>query len=966
MCWVFMNGLSAFKIRNFACFLLVFLFVCSFVFSKAYAVDVQRVRVGYHEGRGLIADVEAVDQIGYGYEILKKVEQNTNLIFEFIPYTHEEALVALANKRIDLYGPMVATEKRSKEFYYLSTPIGKMQAILASKSGEPIYYNDPQAINNSTIVTTPDNPFLGEFSRYLTQNKINVKFIGGNYDDYHKRQGDYYLTSNTNSHLHNAKNALNIASRDMYFIGNKENVELNREINRALTDIVKHDKNFMERIYLKYFDRINLTKKFLTRDEAIFLKNKRFKVAFTQDHKPIEYVNEQGKPDGISVRILNYLANTYGFEVEYVPYDPSDRGFLRDHFDMLLTIQDDYPTIHEVYNQTATYLRLDMVLMLNVEPGTVFDKKDPIGIGLYNYTTLDYSKIKKEFPRSQIYTYNGILNAFGGYISQDFNAGFFTTTGAEYVQSVLGTDDTQIIGTNIELPLRFFISKKLSQQYVSIFNTIIHHLDEGMINAIESQETLSFLPGSSIMQILQDNLHYIIILILLFLVAVFFFFFFEQRHKRRQIQKIIDTDSITNLISMHRFRELTTEKLKEAEEGEYEIITIDIDYFRVINNIYGFEYGTKTIQAFAKALQAGYKDTDTLIGRVAGELFVVLTKYNSDVNIQAVCYKYIMPMIAKVVGKDYNLSMSIGTYRLNEFDGDVNAIIDRANIARLRGKQFHALTCNAFDEKMQKKAELQTEIVFRMEQALKDREFKVFFQPKIDYQTLKVKGAEALVRWFPKDGGKIYPDEFIPVFEANGFIMELDFYIFEEVTAFIKSNAKHLKVPLISVNLSGRTLMSSSTPYKLMSILKKYQLPPSKIEAEVTESAILDNDKDMGQRVDELKKVGFTVSMDDFGAGVSSLNRLATLNVDTIKLDKSFLDHNSQEKKGSIIVENVVRMAKDLEMKVVSEGVETAEQAKWLKEIGCDLAQGYYFERAMAQDDFIKLLAKNKTYTIDA
>ncbi len=950
------------KKYSFLFCIVLLVFFCGVI--KAHALVNKHVKVAYVEGKGLISDPLAVDRRGYGYDILKKIEERSEFTFEFIPYTHEEALVALKNKKVDLYGPLAYTEKWAEDFYFLSTPIGKVHSILASNSDEIIFYNDIEKINGSTVATTPDNPFLGEIARYLSRSKIDVKFIGGTYEDYHRRRADYYLTSNINDDTHNYKNAVNIATKDMYFVGNKENVELNREVNRELLDLATHERNFMERMYLVYYDNINLTKKYLSKDESRFLDGRYFKVGYTIDHQPVEYLNEEGKPEGISVQVLNLLAEKYNFTVEYFGYNSSASVAEKNKFDILISIQDEYPDIHKDYYQTDAYARLPMVLMLNSEDSHNFNRFDAISVGVYNYTTLDYNLIRDEFPNSTLHTYNGMMSSFSAFLSKEFDAGFFTVSGADYVRSVLGGEDTRIVGTNITLPLRFFISKKLSSRYLTAFNTTIRHLDDAEVNAIISEQSLVFTPSASMVELIQENLHYIIIFALFFISLIVLFFLYEQKKKRNQIQHIINTDSLTGLMSMHLFREIMHEKLEEAENNEYEIITLDIDYFRVINNIYGFEYGSRTIQAFAMALVEGYKNEEVLISRIVGELFVMLVKADSENNIESVCYKYVIPSIAKVVGKDYSLSMSIGKYKIDNTEDDVNVIVDRANIARLRGKQYHALTCNTFDEKMQKKSEIQTEIVFRMEQALKDKEFKVFYQPKIDYKTLKVAGAEALIRWIPEPGAIIYPNDFIPIFEANGFIMNLDLHVFEEVIAFIKAFESEINIPLISVNLSGRTLLAASTPLRLVNLMKKYQISPSKLEAEVTESAILDNDKDMALRVSEIKKLGLAVSMDDFGAGVSSLNRLAVLDVDTIKLDKSFLDYNSKERKGSAIVENIVRMAKDLNMKVVSEGVETAEQAHWLKEIGCDLAQGYYFERPLSQDDFVRLLLKEKTYTI--
>ncbi len=954
---LFMPKLFAFKSA------IVFFLFLIFSSGLAFAEHKITVKVGFLDNHGIITDTDAVDRKGYVYDILKKIEERSNFKFFFFPYTYKEALKALEQNHIDLFGPELYTNLNAKNFEFVRAPIGKMHGVLASRSKETIYYNNPQVIHNSTVATAIDNPFLSEFNAYLEENNIKVKYIYATRDDYHLKEADYYLTTNITDSFHKDKNALNLPTKNMYLLGSKKNFALNEAISEELNKLIIHENNFLERKYLLYYDSVNLNKKYLTVNEEQTLRGKTFKVGYTIDHEPIQFLNEEGVPDGIAVEILNMLATKHGFNVQYIGYDPSDISVGKEYFDILLSIKDNYKDIYKFYTQTDVYLRLPMVLMLNVKDHKVFDKEDEIGIGLYHYTTLDYSKIKKEFPQSTVYTHNNIQSAFAGYMKGDFNAGLFTTTGAEYVHKLFGTEDTQVIGTEITLPLRLFISKKFEDQSLLALNAAINHLDQSLVNEIVSRQSLNFLPTDSLLFILKENITEIIIASLLIILAIVFFFSHEQRSKRKEIQHIINTDSLTGLVSLHFFRECMKEKLALAEPDEYEIITMDIDYFRIINNTYGFEYGSKTIIAIAEALKESYKG-DVLISRIVGDLFVILHKYNEEIDPMYICYKNIVPAIEGIVGENYHLSMSIGTYKINDCSNDVNAIIDRANIARLSGKKEHTFTCRAFDKVMQQAFEKRSDIVFRMEQGLKEKEFNVFFQPKINYQTLRIEGAEALIRWFPRNSAIFYPDEFIPVFEANGFIMNIDFYVFEEVLKFIKAHSEKCSLPVISVNLSGRTLYDSATPFKLQGLLKKHNVHPSNVEVEVTESAILDDDKHMPAKVEELKKIGLTVSMDDFGAGVSSLNRLSSLNIDTIKLDKSFLDYNSQVSKGSIIVENIVKMAKDLDMKIVTEGVETAEQALWLQKIGCHLAQGYYFEKPLSEKAFLDLLTSDKNYHI--
>ncbi len=309
--------------------------------------------------------------------------------------------------------------------------------------------------------------------------------------------------------------------------------------------------------------------------------------------------------------------------------------------------------------------------------------------------------------------------------------------------------------------------------------------------------------------------------------------------------------------------------------------------------------------------------------------------------------------------------MSFGNVVIRDCKANPSTIIGQADNARVQGKNEHKTTFITFDEKMQKFYEERVNVTFRMEQALKNREFTVVYQPKIDFKTLEVGGAEALVRWFPKLGNTIFPDQFIPVFEANGFIEFLDLYVLEDVCKFIRSNYRTMSIPRISVNLSANTILADNIVARVTDIVSTYSIRPDEIELEITESAVEGDTEKFMLRVKQLREMGYPIAIDDFGAGVSSLNRLSAIEADVLKLDKAFFDLKDQGGKSAVVVTNVIAMAKELKMKVVAEGVETYAQALWLRKIDCDYAQGYYFERPISENDFKALLESKKVFSIE-
>ena len=282
--------------------------------------------------------------------------------------------------------------------------------------------------------------------------------------------------------------------------------------------------------------------------------------------------------------------------------------------------------------------------------------------------------------------------------------------------------------------------------------------------------------------------------------------------------------------------------------------------------------------------------------------------------------------------------LDCGIYKISKSDNDINTIMDRANTARKTIKGGHKNSFAFYDKEMHKKILKEKEIENSMVDALNNGEFIVYFQPKYSLSDYQIIGAEALVRWDNPQKGLIPPIEFIPVFERNGFIVNIDFYVFEEVCKKIREwMDEGQKVVPISVNLSRMHFVNSNFIEKFKLIVDKYKIPTRLIELELTETAVLDNIEGLLDTMNNLKEKGFVISMDDFGTGYSSLNLLKELPVDILKLDRAFFTEKDESNNEKIVISNVIKMAKELKMKVISEGVETISQVEFLKQIGCDM-----------------------------
>ncbi len=395
-------------------------------------------------------------------------------------------------------------------------------------------------------------------------------------------------------------------------------------------------------------------------------------------------------------------------------------------------------------------------------------------------------------------------------------------------------------------------------------------------------------------------------------------------------------------------------------------MTVRFDNFPVINEMFSYEKGTQAMIAISDVFKNNFKDRNVLMAREKPINFSFFCKADTALNLQDICENDLNDAVREVLSHSYELKVSIGKYVIENPKDSVEEISNRVRLAVKKGLTNYKNTFTVFDNHMQQAEKMSYDIVFRMKEALSSKEFYAVYQPKIDLQTMKILGAEALVRWQPEGNpSPIYPNEFIPLFEENGFIVELDLFVFEEACRFMNLNRTNFPLLKISVNMSPVTLFSSNINSKALEILNKYGLSAKHVIIELTESATLLDPTSIMRILYKLKEDGFEISIDDFGTGLSSLNRLGTLDADEIKLDKDFLDIGKNEIKKILVVQDIVAMIKRLGIRVVCEGVETKDHALWLKDIGCTIGQGYYFAKPMREKEFRNaLLSPDKSQVI--
>lgn len=425
-------------------------------------------------------------------------------------------------------------------------------------------------------------------------------------------------------------------------------------------------------------------------------------------------------------------------------------------------------------------------------------------------------------------------------------------------------------------------------------------------------------------------------------------------------------DVLTGLDQYEVFLEKLQKEIDRIGDDRIIIVYTDIKHFKYINDTYGYKVGDALLQDFVEEFM-GKTDIIICAARVYSDNFVVANRvppdYYTNEEFRDLIYQLNQEREAKFREKYLNSRLQfctgISVIDKNSRSLDAETAVSNANLARKVAKEMETDSCVLFDQSMMEGIRREVEITSSIPKALKQKEFQVYFQPKIDTDTLELIGAEALVRWQKPDGSFVYPDEFIPLIERSGQVIDVDYYVYREVFYFLAKRLKEgKKVVPISLNVSRVHLQKMHILTYVKELLEEFQIPCSLVEFELTESIYLDNTEQALALIKGLHKMGIKVSMDDFGSGYSSLNLLSKLPIDIIKLDRVFLKEGEMQESDRIIISCVVDMAKKLKITSLCEGVETQEQSDYLKEVGCQMQQGFYFSRPIPQEVFENLIEK--------
>ncbi len=413
---------------------------------------------------------------------------------------------------------------------------------------------------------------------------------------------------------------------------------------------------------------------------------------------------------------------------------------------------------------------------------------------------------------------------------------------------------------------------------------------------------------------------------------------------------------LTRLQNLRSFFFTGGEIIRENPKEQFALIAMDIAQFKAVNEFCGRDAGDALLATIAEV----FRELDaerplTISSHARADVFAMLTAYQEEQELVDIVLR-----IKKVIDEfpiDCKVLPAFGIATAQGEQPAISYLKDCATMAlnTIKGKFYASYAF--FDEKMRKQQMMEKKIENNIVTALKNGEFALYIQPKVDMASGQIVGGEALVRWVDPNYGVISPGDFLPVLEKNGFVIDLDTYIWEQVFQMQSRLLSEGREPVpVSVNVSRLHAFDECFCDTLCRLSEQYQVEPSYVPLELTESAFLWDEQGMYQRLETLQSKGFIASMDDFGTGYSTMNMLKNQSMDEVKVDQTFIRDLETNEKSRIMIRHTIRMLQELDTDIIVEGVETEEQRKFLLDCGCKAAQGYLFYRPMPWQDFVALL----------
>lgn len=962
---MYLTALSKFSTIKKLSIILVLIVILNNIYLSTFVSasenQIKTVKIGLYDAK-IFSSNNKVGYDTYFHEYFQKISNYADWKYEFVTGSLGDIVSKLDRGELDIIVPVQLTSSLSERLDFIEMPYYKSHVTLNVPDSSSITYNDFAAFNGLRVGMLKDGNINNDFALYQQRNNFSV--IPFQYN----KSTELSLALKDNKI--DAVMGLNLRPTDgekivaklfpvnHYFAVSKNNSKVFTSLTTAINKLRIDDPYFESRLHKKHYPYISSTKIAFSKEELEFINHgKKIRAVYDPDWYPVEYKDEETNTlAGITQQVFSHISNYSNLE-----FDIMNTANFKQSTEM---VKDGYADILcgvLTYEMQSAQIKVtepffDLPFVIIGRKNTVINDNTVIAVPK-KYTSIE-NVLKQQFPNQSI----SFFDTFDDCIYAVKNNNNFILMENTFVanQILLSLDAYGLeYISETSYSMHIGVSYKTNPILISILNKAILQITDHDKNKIATNinAAVSYqLPFSSVLTMYNKLIIALVSVLSLILLLITFFI---NRRNYLKLKVNAYTDSLTGGGNLVKFKLDAQQLLKKYGTDEYSVVYIDIDKFKYINDMFGYQQGDKTLKYVYDVLYTNLNRNE-LCARVSADWFALLMKNTSRTPIVE-RIQLIFNQISQfeVPGVEhYELILKCGIYIIEREEKDINKMLNKAMITRetVKGghKSLYAFYTDNIMDQIIKEKELENDMMT----ALSNNEFIIYLQPKYDLKTRQISGAEALVRWLHPQKGLVPPMEFIPFFEKNGFIVSLDAYVFETVCKQLRWWIDNGYEPLpISVNISRVNLHQSDFVENYISIMNAYNISPELLELELTESAIFENQNLLYSIASDFRKTGISISIDDFGTGYSCLSLLGVIPFDTIKIDRKFLTDNFKTKGGKTVITKIIELAMSLEMTIVSEGVETSEQEEFLREIGCDMAQGYLFAHPMPIDNFNNLIA---------
>ena len=934
---------------------------CTFFESDVYAAQRRLVKVAFFPMDGYHITNADGSYGGMDVEYLNALCEYTDWEVEYVECdSWEEALQLLSGKQVDLVGSAQYSIERAEVYQYADLSSGYTFGVIATKPESSIAYEDFTAMRHITFGMVENYVRKGEFLQYLSDNGIdNPQII------------EYASTSDLQNALSNGEiDALvhtftevkegqrligRFAPRPFYYISYQGNDDVMRELNQAEADLKMNrpelETELMNEFYYSRFDKTAL----LTIEENEYIaETKEILVGYLDGFYPFSY-EKNGDFKGLTRELLENSISAAGLELKYCRMEnrKEAQAALQNGEIDILAYCTDTDEVEDAKHQVTVFNYADAPLVLVTEKNRNIEEIETLATVSF---LSDKVGTAVQTEETEVIIYDTQQKCIDAVKENDVDAVLCDGYLAEYLMRTEFRYESLQIKNVFSSEHSISMAVRQEDELLSgILEKTISEIDSKRINAYMLKENTY--PLISVIDFVRNNSLWIIsslivIIVLIILVAV------HMVSDSRKIQKLMYKDTKMDIWNLNYLIFWGEHKLLPEHKVQYALVYVNLAQFRRYNIIYGWNAGERLLEKVADILVGNVDSKTEICARDQGDHFVMLLSYldreafmERIETIKSEMEKWILH------DTDNHMSLQMGIYYIPQEQSDLRLAINYANQALDFTGNSKGEEVKTYDDGLEKLLKERHEREKLLESVDINKDFVTYYQPKVDIRNGKIVGAEALVRFLdPTAGGAVRaPGFFVPYYEQTGRITEIDFFVFESVCKMLRRRLDAgLPVVTVSCNFSRMHFIKPEFPERFMEVLDRYRISKDLIEMEITETLIVEELQQhmVKKTLDILKKEGVRLSIDDFGAGYSSLGIFEQIPASVIKLDRSFLlnqeDHNRQVK----IMRGIVKMGQELEAQIVCEGVETETDIDLMKEIGAYVAQGYFYSRPVPEAEF--------------